>query len=86
MICLVCGFKRTRLTTGYLELAMKALDKNQRIRIDSVNLEADGGRTLMENLTAIVELRNLHAKLISREILPNPVEAIREFTAQGIEY
>jgi hypothetical protein len=86
MICLVCGFKRTKLTTGYLEVAMKALDKNQRIRIDSVNLEADGGRTLLENLTAIVELRNLHAKLISREILPNPAEAIREFTAQGIEY
>jgi hypothetical protein len=86
MICLVCGFKRTKLSTGYLELAMKALDKDQRIMINAVNLESVAGKALMADLTETVELRNVHARRASRDVLPNPVDAIRKFTAEGVEY
>jgi hypothetical protein len=86
MVCLVCGFKRTRLTTGYLELALKALDKDQRIKINPINLDAADGKILMADLAATVALRNVHAQSASRDVLPNPIDAIREFTAQGIEY
>jgi hypothetical protein len=86
MVCLVCLFKRTELSTTYLDVALKALDRNSRTQINSVNRDEEDGRGLLEDLTGIVELRNLHAEHRDLERLPNPMEEIRRKEAEGVHY
>jgi hypothetical protein len=86
MVCLVCAFKRTEISETYLDVSMQALDESQRITINAVDRGDENGKALLNDLTSIVKLRNVHAEHAKRDMLPMPSVAIEKFEGQGVRY
>jgi hypothetical protein len=70
--CLVARFSKNHVQPDDTAAAMFALDANNRDLIDQIDRESPDGRELVQNLEAIVALRNEQARRKSRPELPAP--------------
>lgn len=71
--CLVACFSRENANAKYLLTAFDALAKDKRTLIGEIDRTSVSGKKLMEDLAAIVNVRNLQAERVERPQLPSPL-------------
>jgi hypothetical protein len=72
MTCLVARFTHNDPAGKYLLAAFHALQKKNRTLIDEIIRDSEGGKALVSDLSAIVEIRNGQAQRVHRPELPEP--------------